>query len=642
MIKIIDLKHRWEKDGDWLLDIPYLELSPKESLALVGISGCGKSTLLALLAAWIVPTQGEIWFNDVAIHSLSSKQRAAWRLKNLAWQGKHHHFFEALSVPKNLAIYYGLASELDLSKRLLSAQKNYPLLIKRLALNTQQLAQGLPDLSLGELQRLQVIRTCLHNAPLTLLDEPSSHLDQSNRKNLTLTLFSEDIRGHQDYLIIATHDLNLAQYCDQIVYLDHTTQDSSMVTQSTDQAQCLSKSADQQGHEAQKDVHLINEWDAQISLPVISQTGFAWLQFTLQKKLYATLMIAAVLAILLPYFVSQQIQTFQLDLNKRAQHTPLVISALNSEYDLFFSTIYFKDTPQNELKISQAEMLFAQGVKASPIVVAPQVKNSPLLGTDRSYYHFRQFEFVQGRAPHKLGEVCLSQDQAQAMKLKLGMSVHTSPSDVFQLNAPYPIDLRIVGIFKTKHPSDQGAYFTTLESAWAARGYAHSHRKVSGSLNDSLVIDQQLNLGEFHLHDDPDHLPVSMLITHGLSDREKSLTKARLRNKYRHLSILDPQVFLRRTLDFTGEVRTLLKPLFNFASGLSLALILLMLSLHYQSQHKLRLQLLMLGLKPHQVLKLSLLEYMFFIVFCLLILVLGLVLIRTPQWASHTWIQAIL
>ena len=95
-------------------------------------------------------------------------------------------------------------------------------------------------------------------------------------------------------------------------------------------------------------------------------------------------------------------------------------------------------------------------------------------------------------------------------------------------------------------------------------------------------------------------------------------------------------------MDFTREVRNLLKPLFNFASGLSLALVLLMLSLHYQSQHKLRLQLLMLGLKPHQVIKLSLLEYMFFIVFCLLILVLGFVLIRTSQWANHTWIQAIL
>ena len=642
MIKIIELKHRWEEDGDWLLDIPYLELSSKDSLALVGISGCGKSTLLALLAAWIVPTQGEIWFNDVAIHNLSSKQRAAWRLKNLSWQGNHHRFFEALSVPENLAIYYGLGTELNLSKRLLNAQKNYPLLMKQLALNIHKPAQSPPNLSLGELQRLQVIRACLQNAPLTLLDEPSSHLDQTNRKNLASTLFSEEVRSHQDYLIIATHNLDLAQCCDQIVYLDRTIQDSSVISQSTEQAQRLFKSAHQQGPEAQKEAHRINEWDDQMSLPIISQTGFAWLQFTFQKKLYATLMIAAVLAILLPYFVSQQIQHFQLDLNRRAQHTPLVIAALNSKYDLFFTTIYFKDKPQNELNISQAETLFAQGIKASPIVVAPQVKKSPLLGTDRSYYHFRQFEFVQGRAPHKLGEVCLSQDQAQSMKLKLGMSVQTSPSNLFQLNAPYPIDLRIVGIFKTKHPSDQSAYFTTLESAWAARGYAHSHRKVSGSLNDSLVIDQQLNLGEFHLHDDPDHLPVSMLITHELSDRKKSLTKARLRNKYKHLSILEPKVFLRQTLDFTREVRNLLKPLFNFASGLSLALVLLMLSLHYQSQHKLRLQLLMLGLKPHQVIKLSLLEYMFFIVFCLLILVLGLVLIRTSQWANHTWIQAIL
>lgn len=648
MIKLINLKHRW-LDDDWIIDIPYLEIAEGKSLALVGLSGCGKSTLIALLAAWVTPIQGEIWINGIGLHLLNSRERTEWRLRYSAWQGQHHHFFESLSIPENLSLFYNLATNLNLLERFSSAQAHYGFLLDRVQLNDKQLRQSPRNLSLGELQRFQVIRACLQKASLTLLDEPSSHLDQYNRHKLIQALFSHEIRIQQNYLIIATHDLELAHHCDQVIYLDRSIQSepssslainrNSNLIQDQAELQRLERitakhnSSNQQG---------LKDQQTYVSLPQFSASYFAWLQFIHEIKLYGILMIAACLALLLPIFVSQQITHFQFDLNSRAQETPLVISGLNSEYDLFFSSIYFIAKPQNELKVAQTDLLFAQGLKASPLVIAPQVKQSALVGTDRSYYQFRKFNFVKGHPPERIGEVCLSNTQAQAMNLDLGMSVQTSPSDFFQLDAPYPINLEIVGIFETQHPSDQDTYFTTLETAWAARGHAHSHRQANGPVNASLIIDQNLKKREFHIHSDPDTLPISMLLTHDESDQKKSLLKARLRKNHQNFSVLDSKSFSKRTLDFTEEVRQALKPLFALASTLSLALILLILGFHYQSRKYLRDQLLILGMTKSKVFKLSLFEYMLFIFFCLLILTLGLVLIETYILSDSTWIKTLL
>ena len=643
MIKLIQLKHRWQDESPWILDIPYLEIALGESLALVGVSGCGKSTLLSILAGWTVPTQGEVWVGDVGLHLLNDQERSEWRLNNVAWQAKHVQFFDSLSLPENLASFYYLSSKSRSAHDFVFTQSHAQRMFTKLNLSKELLQQSPSDLSLGELQRFQLLKTLIQHAPLTLLDEPSSHLDHDHRQKLAQALFPKPDRDKQDrkthdYLIIATHDLQLAQHCDQQLYLDqsilnqpaHHSQPQDSLPFFFQQQKVLAESE----NSTPKDI--------QFSLPKHGQSYFAWREFIAQKKLYFTLILASCLALLIPYFVSKQVSELQLDISIRSQQGSLIISALNSDYDLFFSSVYYQNKPQNELKTAQMDMLFAFGIKASPVVLAPPVNQQPLIGTDATYYRQRDLKFVQGRAPHKLGEVALSQQQAQELGLTLGEQVQTAPTHLFQLNAPYPINLKIVGLFHSPNRSDLYSYITTLATAWAARGYAHSHQKVSGQANASLVIKQDLPTADFHLHADLDQLPISFLMLSDLNEKQKSLLRARLRKEHKDVSILDPQQFSKQALNFTQEIHSKLKPLFNLAAYLSLALILMMLGIHYQARQSQRQQLLMLGLKQRTLYKLSLLEYGFFIIFGLLFFMLGLAVLQLPQWTSFTWIQALL
>jgi thiol reductant ABC exporter CydD subunit len=148
-----------------------IELKRGELAALVGVSGAGKSTLAAMLLGFIQPQSGLIRLNGEVIGSLDTPE---WR-RLIAW------------VPQQPAIFQDtLAENIRLSKPDASLEE-----VRRAA----QLAGldgfilGLPQgyetkagaggarLSGGQAQRLALARAFLKDAPILILDEPTSRLD---------------------------------------------------------------------------------------------------------------------------------------------------------------------------------------------------------------------------------------------------------------------------------------------------------------------------------------------------------------------------------------------------------------------------------------------------------------------------------
>ncbi len=74
------------------------------------------------------------------------------------------------------------------------------------------------DLSQGQLQRLAIARVALRNSPILLLDEPTSNLDANNRQQVMTAL--RRVAANRTTLMI-THDLDLAQQCDRVLFLGH-------------------------------------------------------------------------------------------------------------------------------------------------------------------------------------------------------------------------------------------------------------------------------------------------------------------------------------------------------------------------------------------------------------------------------------
>ncbi len=192
-----------------LVDVTF-SLEPGQKVALVGKTGAGKSTLASLLMRFLDPTQGQISVNGADLCSLDPD---AWR-RYLAWVPQRPHLFYG-TIEDNLRLACPDATEAQLWRALEQAH---------LAQFVASLPQGLRTpvgesgarLSGGQAQRLAVARAFLRQAPLLVLDEPTSNVDPELEAELQET--SRELLRGRTALVIA-HRLNTVADADRIVVL---------------------------------------------------------------------------------------------------------------------------------------------------------------------------------------------------------------------------------------------------------------------------------------------------------------------------------------------------------------------------------------------------------------------------------------
>jgi ABC-type Fe3+/spermidine/putrescine transport system ATPase subunit len=170
-----------------------LEIREGELFTLLGPSGCGKTTTLRILAGFVDPDEGEVYFDDVPVRGVPPAERGV----GIVFQ--NYALWPHMTVFENVA--YGLRL-----RRLPADEVRRRV---REALEQVGLA-GLEDRSPGQLsggqqQRVAVARALVLNPRLLLLDEPLSNLDAKVRARLR----SEIRRLQQDLRITTvyvTHD----------------------------------------------------------------------------------------------------------------------------------------------------------------------------------------------------------------------------------------------------------------------------------------------------------------------------------------------------------------------------------------------------------------------------------------------------
>ena len=163
-------------------------LQENENLIILGSNGAGKSTLAKLACGIIDSTEVELFGEK--LHLLNAAQRA----KRINY------------IPPRLEIfdeYISLKEYLDLSKLYSSFSVNE-------VLSTLDLSElknkACKTLSSGEQQLTMLSSSILHNAKLTIFDEPTANLDPQKTLKVYKILKSDKIQSR----IIITHDLNLA------------------------------------------------------------------------------------------------------------------------------------------------------------------------------------------------------------------------------------------------------------------------------------------------------------------------------------------------------------------------------------------------------------------------------------------------
>ena len=193
-----------------ILDNISLNLQAASSLAVVGPSGSGKSTLLGILAGLDSPSSGEIFINQKPLHLSSEEERAAIRKESVAFVFQNFELLSGLNALENVMLPLELKNKKDAKNIAI----NY---LEKVGMHNRLLHYP-QNLSGGEQQRVAIARAFACEAEVLFCDEPTGNLD-SNNSEMIADLIFDAFQESSSALIIVTHDLSLANRCDQKIEL---------------------------------------------------------------------------------------------------------------------------------------------------------------------------------------------------------------------------------------------------------------------------------------------------------------------------------------------------------------------------------------------------------------------------------------
>ncbi|GBR25320.1 thiol reductant ABC exporter subunit CydD [Gluconobacter japonicus] len=166
-----NLSFAWTEDrGPVIHDVSF-KLPAGETLILEGPSGSGKSTLLELLLGFVTPSEGSIFLGSQNMANMTPRQISA----QISWIGQKPVLF-AGTIRENILFAKPEASDQELNAAISAAAVDHYLSMLPEGLETR-IGEGGFGLSGGQAQRIAIARAFLKNAPILLLDEPTSHLD---------------------------------------------------------------------------------------------------------------------------------------------------------------------------------------------------------------------------------------------------------------------------------------------------------------------------------------------------------------------------------------------------------------------------------------------------------------------------------
>lgn len=196
-----------------------LTLRKGEIHALLGENGAGKSTLVKILCGLLQPSAGNLRWNGQPVQFANPRAAQA---AGIGVVFQHFALFEALTVAENVALALGDRGH--------GAQRGTGGDVKQVAERVAEVSRtyGLPlepsrdvwSLSVGERQRIEIVRALMLDPALLILDEPTSVLTPQEAEDLFGTL--ERLRGEGRALLYISHKLDeVRALCDTATILRH-------------------------------------------------------------------------------------------------------------------------------------------------------------------------------------------------------------------------------------------------------------------------------------------------------------------------------------------------------------------------------------------------------------------------------------
>ena len=189
-----------------------LSVKKGEILGIHGRSGSGKSTLLKLLMRFYDPKSGSIKINGETLPNINTRSLR----DNMAYITQQTYIFNE-TIEENIRLarrdatleeIMEAAKKVSIHDFILSLPEGYQTKMTELGGN----------LSDGEKQRIGIARAFLHNAPIILLDEPTSNLDSLNEAMILKSLLNVKV---EKLIILVSHRQSTMAICDQVIGIEN-------------------------------------------------------------------------------------------------------------------------------------------------------------------------------------------------------------------------------------------------------------------------------------------------------------------------------------------------------------------------------------------------------------------------------------
>ncbi len=182
-------------------------LYEKELVVVLGPSGSGKSTLLNIIGGMDKASEGEFHFGSLPLHQASDKELTSYRRNEVGF------IFQFYNLMPNLTAYENIELSAQIAKDPLDIDE----LLDKVGLKDRR--NHFPSqLSGGEQQRVAIARGLAKNPKMLLCDEPTGSLDLSSGIQI-LKLLRDFSDNYQKTVVIITHNTDISQMADRVVYL---------------------------------------------------------------------------------------------------------------------------------------------------------------------------------------------------------------------------------------------------------------------------------------------------------------------------------------------------------------------------------------------------------------------------------------